>query len=273
MHVRSGLSRRLDPSLPSNLLVLVVTPMAGVATGSWRLLAGEPFGDAVWGGILGGGAAFLAWAVARELDPDRPQTATLASLLAPWGLLAGDPALLGVTVMMLGARVASGTTGERLHPTDAAALALFALGSGGGGAGPVPGALVGAVLPVVDRPMGWAAGPLVAAASFGGWVLWGVEPAWSGLAGGEWILVAAVLPAVAGVVWVRVTVPTDGGDATVQRARVRGARLLVLAGVAGAAAWSGASGLESVSPALVGAAAAGFPVGSTPSAPDAGGAT
>ena len=169
MRIRSGLGRPLDPALPSNLFVLVAAPLAGIAAGAWRLLAGDPFGDAVWGGILGGGAAFLAWAITRELDPVRPATAALAALSAPWTLLAGDPALLGLAIVLLGSRVAAGTTGYRLYATDAAALVVFSLGAGSGGAGPVPGALAGVVIIWFDRRTGLVGGPLVAAASFAGW--------------------------------------------------------------------------------------------------------
>lgn len=259
MRIRSGLGRPVDPSLPSNVFVVVVTPLAGIAAGSWRLLAGDSFGDAVWGGILGGGAAFLAWAVCRELDPDRPPTAALGALLAPWVLLAGDPSLLGLAVVLLGARITAGTTGYRLYEVDAAALALFALGAGAGGAGPIPGALMGIAVLWVDRRTGRIAGPLTAAAAFAGWALWGEGPEWVDLAGGEWVVLMAALPALAGVVWVRAGVPTDRGDAAVRPGRVRWARLLVAACIAGATAWFGAPGLVALSPALVGAAAAGFP--------------
>lgn len=261
MRIRSGLGRRLDPSPKSNVIVVVGTPLAGIAAGSWRLLTGTPLGDAVWGGILGGGAAFLAWAVGRELDPDRPLTATLALLVAPWVLLAGDPALLGAAIVLLGLRITAGTTGYPLYWADAVALVLFAFGSGTGGAGPIPGALAGLAVLVFDRRAGRVAGPLVAAASFGGWALWGEGPSWVDLAGGEWVLTLAAAPALAGVVWPRATVPTDRGDTAVRSGRVGAARVLALASVAAAVGWLGAPGLVALSPALIGAGAAGFPAG------------
>jgi hypothetical protein len=268
MRLRSGLGRPLEPSIPSNLLVIVATPLAGIAAGSWRLLAGDPFGDAVWGGIAGGGAAFLGWAVARELDPDRPPTAALAALVAPWALLAGEPSLLGVAIVLLGARITAGTTGYRLYEVDAVALALFAFMAGAGGAGPLPGALVGAVVAVVDRRIGRIAGPLTVAASFAGWALWGDGPSWADLADGEWVLAVGALPALMGVAWVRAVAATDRGDAAVKVGRVRAARVLALAAVGGAVVWLGAPGLVALSPALVAAAAAGFPAREAPEPSD-----
>ena len=102
-----------------------------VALGSlgWDLAAGDSpeYLEAVWSSTV----AFLAWATARELDPDGPHTATLAMALA--ALAAGTglwevPLVISATAL-LGLRVLVGTVGGDLRPGDlvvVVGLAVFA---------------------------------------------------------------------------------------------------------------------------------------------------
>lgn len=112
----SALARPLVPSVPSNRLAaggFVVGTLAARLLGrSWR------------GALEVGGAAFLAWATARELDPDHPETANAALPVAALVALSGDPPdpLAGLAVLS-GLRVLAATVGQRPTPPDLVALA------------------------------------------------------------------------------------------------------------------------------------------------------
>lgn len=82
--------RSLDPGYPTNVAIVL-----WVAAAWW--LAGSAAGLAI----------FFAWAIARELDPDRPLAALLAALLASlWGGYSG-----GLFLLLLGMRFVSRTPG------------------------------------------------------------------------------------------------------------------------------------------------------------------
>lgn len=112
----TGLGRPLDPAHRSNRLAMSVTSLSGISAAflSW-LFDGSP--DVIGSGVVALGV-FLAWAIAREIDPDRPGSATAAMLIAwPVALLA-PPALLAAGVVLLGVRIMAGTVGGSLTTTD-----------------------------------------------------------------------------------------------------------------------------------------------------------
>ncbi|MGI8748078.1 MAG: hypothetical protein ACR2J4_07005 [Deinococcus sp.] len=115
----SALPRPLDPSVPSNRFALLGTGAALLLA----LLAGRG-----WRASLGvGGAAFLGWASARELDPDAPLSASLALGLSGLGaLLGGSPKLLPGYTVLSGLRVLAGTVGPAASDADALALSAGA---------------------------------------------------------------------------------------------------------------------------------------------------
>lgn len=115
----SALARPLDPAVPSNRFAV-----AGLLVG---VLSARLSGRS-WPVSLGiGGAGFTAWATARELDPDHPDTANAALPLAAFVALIGGPVnpLAGMGVMS-GLRVLAGTTGQAPTPSDEAALGVQA---------------------------------------------------------------------------------------------------------------------------------------------------
>lgn len=112
----TGLGRPLDIAHRSNRTAISVTILSGISAAllSW-LSNGSP--DVMGSGAVALGV-FLAWAVAREIDPDRPSSATLAMLVA-WGIaLVVPPALLATGVILFGVRILAGTVGGRMSAVD-----------------------------------------------------------------------------------------------------------------------------------------------------------
>jgi hypothetical protein len=112
----TGLARPLDFRYPSNVFIATLT--AGTATA--LLFLTNPINA-----IFGAGWAFLTWSLGRELDPDQPLTATLASSGVAL-LLCFNPEVRGLALaglcatgtLMMAARAALGSTGLALKPND-----------------------------------------------------------------------------------------------------------------------------------------------------------
>ncbi|OOV15478.1 hypothetical protein [Deinococcus sp. LM3] len=170
----SALARPLDFSYPSNRVAA-----AGSAGAALLALAfGRPWAQAV--GV--GGAAFLAWATARELDPDHPVTANAAlPVAAAVALLGGAGNPLAGLAVLSGVRLIAGTTGEPATRADHAGMLVQALLAGASGeraaaflAGGAPlltaearSALpaAGALMPTLHRQAGFSWGSALLAAS------------------------------------------------------------------------------------------------------------
>ena len=113
----------MDPTNPWNRAILALSAVAG-ATGAYLTLA---HGAETWLGVGAAGYTFLAWALARELDPDRQVPAVVLAVLAGvWALLGYRTVLLPFAGLLMIARVVVETTGRRPLPTDLAALAVLA---------------------------------------------------------------------------------------------------------------------------------------------------
>jgi hypothetical protein len=115
------LNRPLLWSERSNRVAMIGTVLAGTLAIGRGLIGGGGFHIA--DAIHVGGSAFIGWAIAREIDPDHPGTATVAMVLAT--LLAFGPwrsSLLIAGIALLGLRVLAGTVGGRLKPLDLVVL-------------------------------------------------------------------------------------------------------------------------------------------------------
>lgn len=114
----SALARPLDFTYPSNRVAalgsLGALLLARRRSGSWQ----EAVNVA--------GACFLAWATARELDPDHPWTANLALPLAFVLVARGAPSPLPAAGTMSGLRVLAGTTGDAPTSLDTVAMLVQA---------------------------------------------------------------------------------------------------------------------------------------------------
>jgi hypothetical protein len=115
--------RPLEAESQWNRSVLALSALAGIV-GAYLTLAqdAEPLLA-----IGAAGTAFLSWALAREIDPDRQIPAlVLAVVGGAWALLGFETAILPFTALLMSARLVVETTGRRPLPTDLAGLAVLA---------------------------------------------------------------------------------------------------------------------------------------------------
>jgi hypothetical protein len=120
---RSHIVRPLDTGNPWNRAILVTTAVAGASGAVLTLLADRDLFLAV----EAGGQTFLAWALVRELDPDRQTSAIVAALVGGALALIGVPtALFAFLGLLMAARFLVETTGRRPLPSDLAAMSVLA---------------------------------------------------------------------------------------------------------------------------------------------------
>ena len=123
VHVRSHLMRPLDMANPWNRSILFLAAAAG-AVGAYLTVFQDR--DLLLA-VEAGGATFLAWALCRELDPDRQTTAIAVALFGgTWTLLGMDTEILPFAALLVVARITVETTGRRSLPSDLGAVALGA---------------------------------------------------------------------------------------------------------------------------------------------------
>jgi len=123
----TAIGRPVDPRYPTNLAIAIVTLLVTVAGAAWRWLEGAALLDGAAWGIGAGLAVFLAWALARELDPDHDMSAFVGAGLVLVALpFLGLPQLLPLFWMMLAVRIVNRTVGLPARPLDS--LAVLGLG-------------------------------------------------------------------------------------------------------------------------------------------------
>ena len=121
----TAIGRPLDPSWPTNRAVLVLIPVGAVAAWGWAAWSGGP-GNPLAVGALGGAMVLVAWALGRELAPDR-QAAAFVCMGLGWLVFVLDPrtSLLLPVLALVHARLVNRTTG--LPPTWLDTLGAVAL--------------------------------------------------------------------------------------------------------------------------------------------------
>jgi hypothetical protein len=245
------LYRPFDLSQTSNRTVIFGIAALGLASLVWDLALGNSPGiaNALWVAV----ASYLSWAIARELDPDRPGTATLAMTLAaialilgPWGI-----PLFVSAASLLGLRVLAGTVGGYLTPVDLAILVGLAVYAGGRVEGWVVVLLL--VLGVLDsRPPGYglAVPAMLIAAAASGFIL-DVELSDGSMSDEVWLwgLIAVTSTALA-VRAVRIRARTDIFDHPIRWPNVRAARVMAGFVVIGGLLASDANSVVLLSPVL-----------------------
>ena len=249
----SGLGRTVDPRHPITRRVFIGATVVGVVTLGLSLATGGPDLRLA---ARAGMAAFLAWAIARELDPDRPRSADVAIVASLGMTFGGDPSLVSAAVMLLAVRVLAGTVGRRLAPVDGFVLiGTAALAGGSPVAWPGIVALALAIWWEGSLPVWYA----IAVAGAGVGAAMVTQPeivrTFGTLAG-----LLVVLSLLAAIPQVRtVEASPDSGVGSLEPERVRAARLVAAVGVAIGAVLT-VEGVWAVGPiaaALVGTAVAG----------------
>jgi hypothetical protein len=123
----TAIGRPVDPRYPTNLAIAVVTALVAAAGAAWQWLTGAPFLDGALWGIGAGLAVFVAWALARELDPDHDLSAFVGAGLTLVALpFLGLPRLLPLFWMILALRIVNRTVGLPAASLDS--LAVIGLG-------------------------------------------------------------------------------------------------------------------------------------------------
>lgn len=167
------LARRFDLTLPSNVWAIGLT-LAGAVAG--LVVPGDrtPIAAVLQNAVT----IFLTWALARELDPDRPLTAAIAALAGGAAVaITGETSLAGLAGLLIGSRILVRTTGMLPLLTDLVAVGVF----------------VGIF---ARDPVTWATGLMVAAAVAGDTLLPEPAPArnaWLAVAIGVSVTLTVVL--------------------------------------------------------------------------------
>jgi hypothetical protein len=121
----TALGRPILWNYPSNRFAVIGSAAGTIVLAMSRLIGGRPV---TIGNLIGTFLAlFLAWAVAREIDPDETLSAGVALVLAFLALLQfGFASLWLVGGVLLGLRLIVGTVGVSVRWGDAGVLALLA---------------------------------------------------------------------------------------------------------------------------------------------------
>ncbi|MFB6290270.1 MAG: hypothetical protein ABEJ25_00860 [Candidatus Bipolaricaulia bacterium] len=148
----SNLSRPLDTDYPSNVFILVISSASLLGFGIYSWLSGE---SALWSIVFGAKAflsVFLAWALCREIDPDRPLAAGLAAIgqvIVIW--VTNVPNLLLTFWALIIFRVLNRSTGLKAGLADIVLVSALSMWLGFELAWVIPG--VSAVILLLDGLM------------------------------------------------------------------------------------------------------------------------
>ena len=128
MNKLSTIGRPVDFSYPTNRAIAIITLAVMVAGALYQGLTGMPWSESLLWGLQAGLAVFLAWALGREIDPDRALAAFVGAGLTLIGIFAwGLPGLGLLFWSLLALRVVNRTTG--LPATVLDSLGLLGLGT------------------------------------------------------------------------------------------------------------------------------------------------
>jgi len=122
----TSIGRPIDPAWPTNRAIVILSALVVFGTAVIELLAGRSQTDlarALIDGALAGLAVFLAWALARELDPDRDFAAFAAAVVALVAVLwLGPPRFGALFLVLLALRIVNRTVGPAARPLDTVAI-------------------------------------------------------------------------------------------------------------------------------------------------------
>ena len=250
----TGLTRTIDFRYQSNRLAVLVTIAAGLV----GLAVGE---DPIAAAISMAGAAFLGWAIAREIDPDRPISGSVAAPVATvvaWiDLERGHaPALGALYLTMAAARVISRSTGRVpttldliVHLALVGWLSTRSMAWVAGVAFAVVVVLDTRLKPAAPPSQLWWGAMIGVVATLAAGLLW-EPPTWVAPATREWIPMVMGLAGAAFLLRLEIPhSPADDGSEILAPRRVLMARLAVVATAIVTALLGGAAGLAAFGPA------------------------
>lgn len=84
----SHLTRPVDPHYPTNIAIMILTIAVMAVIFLLRLSSGMEFTQAGLSALIAGGAVFIAWSLARELDPENDMSALVSASLMVIAVLA-----------------------------------------------------------------------------------------------------------------------------------------------------------------------------------------
>lgn len=122
----SSITRPIDQDYPTNRAISIITLVLIFAGSVIQVLSGNPPVQAIISGIRSGVSVFLAWALARELDPDNELSAFSAAFFACLGLLYfPGPELLASAFFLLLIRILNRSTGMPATKSDSLVILLL----------------------------------------------------------------------------------------------------------------------------------------------------
>ncbi len=123
----SAIARPVDPRFPTNRAIGALAIAVISCEFVWRLVSGSDLLSSGWAAVGFGLTVFLAWALCREIDPDRDLSAFVAACVALVGkLLWGTPDLAVIFWLVLSVRIVNRSTGLRATILDSVGIAALA---------------------------------------------------------------------------------------------------------------------------------------------------
>lgn len=125
----TSIGRPLDPTYPTNLAIMLLTPLGGALAGLLALLNGSDLGQAAQAGFFAAAALFLGWVLAREIDPDRELSAFVAAGFAFGATLFAPmpPQLIALAALLILTRIVNRIVGLPARITDSIPALLLTL--------------------------------------------------------------------------------------------------------------------------------------------------
>ena len=125
----SSLARPVEPKYPTNLAVMILAPLGGIAVAIYLYTTSiMGVGEAALLALEAAFVAFLAWALGRELDPDVNHSAFVGMALALVAIALGfNASILYIAAVLFSVRIVNRTIGDPLKMLDLIALSVFAI--------------------------------------------------------------------------------------------------------------------------------------------------
>lgn len=122
----SSLTRSIDLDYPTNRAIVIISLLFLSGIVGFQLFLGIDISAAFYSGLRAGVSVFIAWAFARELDPDNELSAFFAAFLGCAGFLFFPaPFLLVLFLELLLIRIVNRSTGMPSKTSDSLAVLLL----------------------------------------------------------------------------------------------------------------------------------------------------